>query len=98
MIRERVDNPLVAVIGPFELQPIFVQNSEIQQGADMSRKASQRAFVILDSRFIVAAAIVFQSQPKERSRMFRINFDGSFIESDDFERISANRGDPARRD
>ncbi len=91
MIREHVEDPLVALPRFFVLLHVFVQHAQVEQRADVRRKLGGGPLVQVAGVTVVAVAIVFQRQAEQRAGVAAVGRDGPLQERDDFARIAAQR-------
>src|SRR5262249_25030772 len=89
MIGERVEDTLIAELGPIELLPVFVKQSQVDEGADVGRKRRGSTLIKLQSGVVVAAAIVFDGQPEQGARVLTIDLDRPLQQRNHFGRGTA---------
>ena len=71
---------------------IFVEESEVQQGADVRRELPCAALVKFEGLLVMSEPIVLKGQAKEGTAVFWIVLQGSLVQCDDLGEIPSDGG------
>src|SRR5947208_11742114 len=89
MIGKRIEDSLVAKLCSIELLAVLIEQAEIDERADVRGKRPSGPLIKLQSRFVIATAIVFDGQAEERAGVFAVGLDRPLEEGDHFRRAAA---------
>jgi len=77
MIWEDIEDAAITLPGLFILLHVFVQHAQVQKRAEMCGELAGRSFVKVAGVAVVAMAIVFERETKERSSVSAIGGNGA---------------------
>ena len=90
MIWAGFQDPSVDALGARVVVSIFVEKSEVQQGADVRGDQSCTALVEFEGLLVVTEPIVLEGQAEEGSAVFWVVLQGSLVQCDDLGEIPSD--------